>query len=100
MSQNRSTIQYTGMNISKDEFVKQLGLFTQIIQHCPDNMIFRVNIEADPIDQRFEKIAGIVLKANQETKEIKEEEILSAEDLKRVEEGLQIFKDRKNEDKT
>lgn len=98
MSQ-KATIQYTGTNITKDEFLKQLGLFTQIIQLCPDNMIFRVEIEADPIDQRFDKIADIVLKSNQEAEKVEQEQHgFSEKDLERITQGLQAFKDKRNED--
>lgn len=95
MSKTQAMIQYFGMKISKDEFLKQLNLFTQIIQNCPANMSFRANVEVDALDLRFEQVTNLILQTNQQLAEQTPTEIgLSEEEIKNISESLNIFKDK------
>ena len=62
-----STIRLESDLIKKEELVKQIKNVLKIIESCPKDMHFKVNIETTAIDSRLTQIADIILKSQEET---------------------------------
>lgn len=55
------TFSYKATEEKKDKFYKDLSVLLQIIENCPDDMLFQADIEVNGIDPRFAEVASTII---------------------------------------
>lgn len=90
-----ASLELNGTDLKKSELIKQLSSILEVLNNCPDSMIFRVNLDIEAVDPRFIEVINLILSTKKQINEslVENLDLDSDEISKKIKETLNTFKD-------
>ena len=90
-----ATVEYIVTEVNKKILIQRFQFILSIISNCPEDMLFKIDLQLDAVDRRFGQVAEMISSIQSQTKSSTN---LSPEDIQLIQENLKTNFSKKSKD--